>query len=66
MMVDISGWRLGIEEVEHVQEDYLAKMPLLSIEDVQSIYVSAKPDYKKNGVGTSYFDQLIALVKTKI
>lgn len=39
---------------------------VLSLKDVQSIYVSAKPGYKKNGVEQEYYDKLCKLIKSKL
>lgn len=48
------------------EEFYILNRPCLSIKDVQSIYVSAREGYKKNGNEAEYFDKLKQLVKSKL
>ena len=51
---------------EKAEEYILLNKPCLSITDIQSIYVSAKKGYKKNGNETNYFEELINLVKARL
>jgi len=51
---------------EEANKFVLIHNPCLSISDVQSIYVSAKEGYKKNGDGQEYFAKLMEIVKKKI
>lgn len=51
---------------EKAEQYILLNKPCLSIIDIQSIYISAKEGYNKNGNGISYFEQLKTLVKSKL
>ena len=62
----ISDLYLFFSTKEKAEEYILLNKPCLSINDIQSIYVSAKKGYKKNGNETNYFEELINLVKARL
>lgn len=51
---------------EAAEEYILMNKPCLSIKDIQSIYVSAKEGWRKNGNQKFYFEELVKLVKSKV
>lgn len=51
---------------EKAEEYVILNKPCLSIKDIQSIYISAKEGYQKNGNGIKYFEELKNLVKSKL
>jgi hypothetical protein len=51
---------------EAAEKYVLMNKPCLSIKDVQSIYVSAKGGYQKNGNGINYLKELKELVKSRL
>lgn len=60
-------WKHGKFSTEEAADEYrILNYPCLSIKDVQSIYVSAREGYKKNGNEAEYFDKLKQLVKSKL
>ena len=55
----------ALKKLEQLKMEYYTNLPCLSIKDIQTIYVSSREGYRKNGVGISYFEKLIDLVKKK-
>lgn len=49
---------------EKAEEYMLLNEKLLSIKDIQSIYISANPGYQKSGSGVYYYEELLKLAKT--
>lgn len=58
--------RIWFSTKEKAEEYVILNKPCLSIKDIQSIYISAKEGYQKNGNGIKYFEELKNLVKSKL
>jgi hypothetical protein len=59
------SYRLIFASKEAAEDYLLMNKPSLSIKDIQSIYISARGGYKKNGNGIDYLEELKKLVLSK-
>lgn len=64
LSIDYGNYKI-FSTTEAAEEFIHVNTPCLSIADVQSVYVSAKKGYKKNGVQEEYFNKLLNIVKSK-